>query len=50
VSARSVSSDSGTISVRRVRVSFTSDQMTTPSVSIRNVPRIGAPFSSLKTP
>ena len=50
VSARSVSSDSGTISVRRVLVSLTSDQMTTPSVSIRNVPRIGAPFSSLKTP
>ena len=42
------SSDSGTISVRFS--SLTSDQITTPSLSIRNVPRLGAPVSSLKTP
>ncbi len=45
----SVSSDSGTISVRRSS-SFTSDQITVPALSIRKVPRIGAPLSSLKTP
>jgi hypothetical protein len=44
------SSDSGTISVRRSSRSFTSDQMTVPALSIRNVPRCGAPFASLKTP
>ena len=44
----SASSDSGTISVRFS--SLTSDQITTPSLSIRNVPRRGAPVSSLKTP
>ena len=46
----SVSSDSGTISVRRSSLSFTSDQMMVPSLSIRKVPRWGAPFSSLNTP
>ena len=44
----SASSDSGTISVRRS--SFTSDQITRPSLSIRNVPRRGAPVASSKTP
>ena len=48
--ARSVPSDSGTSSVRRVSGSRTSDQMTVPSRSIRNVPRTGAPVVSLKTP
>ena len=46
----SASSDSGTISVRCSSRSFTSDQMTVPTLSMRNVPRCGAPFRSLKTP
>ena len=50
VSSCSVSSDSGTISVRRVPSSLTSDQITVPSRSMRKVPRIGAPVSSLNTP
>ena len=37
----SASSDSGTSSVRRSSFSFTSDQITLPSLSIRNVPRNG---------
>ena len=44
------SSVSGTISVRRSSRSFTSDQITVPSWSMRNVPRCGEPFASLKTP
>ncbi len=44
------SSESGTSSVRRSSRSLTSDQMTVPSLSMRNVPRCGAPFVSLKTP
>jgi len=47
---RRVSSESGTISNRRSSRSFTSDQTTVPSLSIRNVPRCGAPTDSLKTP
>ena len=46
----SVSSECGTISVRRVPSSLTSDQITVPSRSMRKVPRIGAPVSSLNTP
>ncbi len=46
--ASSTSSVSETISVRRP--SLTSDQITVPSLSIRNVPRRGAPVSSSKTP
>ena len=42
------SSDSGTSSVRFS--SLTRDQITIPSLSIRNVPRRGAPVSSSKTP
>ena len=48
--AASTSSESGTISVRRSSRSCTSDQITAPSRSIRNVPRCAAPFVSLKTP
>ena len=44
------SSESGTISVRRSSRSITSDQITTPSRSMRKVPRVGAPISSSKTP
>lgn len=39
-----------TISSRRVPGSLTSDQITVPSLSIRNVPRTGAPVFSLNTP
>ena len=46
----SACSDSGTSSVLRSSRSFTSDQMTVPPLSIRNVPRCGAPFASLNTP
>ena len=48
--AASTSSESGTISVRRSSRSITSDQMTVPPRSMRNVPRCGAPFVSLNTP
>ena len=37
-------------SVRRVSASLTSDQTTTPCLSIRKVPRIAAPVDSSKTP
>ena len=37
-------------SLRRVPASFTRLQTTTPSLSIRNVPRTGAPAFSSKTP
>src|SRR5262245_32786804 len=47
---RSESSESGTSSARYSSCSFTSDQTTVPSRSIRNVPRWGAPFSSSNTP
>jgi len=46
----SFASESGTISVRRSSRIFTSDQMTVPSLSMRKVPRCGAPFASLNTP
>ena len=46
--ASSASSDSGTISVRLP--SLTSDQITVPSLSIRKVPRNGAPVASSNTP
>src|SRR5262249_53872680 len=46
----SVASDPGTISVRRSSRSSTSDKMMVPPRSMRNVPRCGAPFSSLKMP
>jgi hypothetical protein len=42
--------ESGTISVRRSSRGVTNDQMIVPSRSMRNVPRWGAPFASLKTP
>src|SRR5438093_10972301 len=39
-----------TSSSRRVPGSLTSDQITVPFLSIRNVPRTGAPVFSLNTP
>ena len=44
------SSESATSSVRLSSFTFTSDQITLPSLSIRNVPRSGAPVVSLNTP
>src|SRR5262249_21897218 len=44
------SSASRTISVRRSPEILTSDQITVPSLSMRNVPRWGMPCSSSKTP
>ena len=49
-SARSTSSDSGNQLRPPLVVLFTSDQMTVPSWSMRNVPRCGAPVSSSNTP
>ena len=48
--AASVSSESGTISVRFSSLGETYDQMIEPDLSIRNVPRCGAPLASLNTP
>ena len=50
VQNQTASSGPETSSARRVSASFASDQSTMPSFPIRNVPRVGQPRSSSKTP